>query len=64
MRVWVVDLYDGDCDYPFHHIIFFFRRSAERYVENPVNKKFFKENHIRIAWGGEHVFFKFWKAKE
>ena len=61
-RVWVVDLYEKNCDYPFHHVIFFFRKSAEKYVSR--NKKFFKEYHIRVAWGGEHVFFKSWKVKE
>jgi len=62
MRVWFVDLYDGDCDYPFHHIIFFFRKSAERYISR--NEKCLKRNHIRVAFGGERLFFKSFKIKE
>lgn len=61
-RLWLVDLYDGDCDYPFDHVIFFFRKSAEKYVSR--NEEWFKENHIRVVFGGEHLFFKSFKIKE
>ena len=62
MCIWVVELYDSDCEYPFHRVNFFFKKSAKKFLNR--NEKWFDDHNIRVSFGGEHLFFKSWGDKE